>query len=69
MKELSKIEEELNKVRDEIRKKRTFCREHNFHIEAQFLDAKIEVLQEISSEIRMVNNGFKDISELNFNYL
>lgn len=68
-KELEKIEKELDKAIDRLKMKRSFCNEHKFEIERQFIQNRIEVLEDVNQQIRGINKGWNNIEDLNFDRL
>lgn len=64
--ELQKIEKELENTIDKLTVRRSFLIEHKFDIERQFIQAKIDTLENICREIRGLNKGYRNIEDVNF---
>ena len=68
-KELEKIEKELDIAIDRLKMKRSFCSEHKFEIEKQFIQNRIDALEDVNQQIRGLNKGWNNLEDLNFNKL
>lgn len=68
-KELEKIEKELDIAIERLKMKRSFLIEHKFEIEKQFIQNRIDALEDVNQQIRALNKGWNNIEDLNFNKL
>lgn len=66
---LEKIEKELDKAIKRLQAKRSFLIEHKFEIERQFIQNRIDALEDVNQQIRGLNKGWKNIEEVNFDRL
>ncbi len=68
MNEIRIISEKLKEQEDKLFTKKRFCKQHNFNKEAEYIQTKISVINEIRLELEIVERGARTIEEIVFDF-